>query len=232
LSALAGRVAKATATLFTALLTACASGPIVPEWQIDSKAAMDRATAAYLEGDSRVEQAEWARVRRILSATGRPDLLADAELRHCAARVASLANLDGQPCAGFETLRADATETQMAYAAYLAGHATPTMLALLPAAQRTVAAATTPDAQAAALRAVADPLSQLVAAGVLLQTGKASPTTLELAAATASAQGWRRPLLAWLGVQALRAEQAGLAAEAARLHRRMALVDGNSTKKP
>ena len=37
---------------------------------------------------------------------------------------------------------------------------------------------------------------------------------------------WRRPLLAWLGVQAQRAEQAGATDEAQRLRRRMALAAG------
>jgi hypothetical protein len=41
---------------------------------------------------------------------------------------------------------------------------------------------------------------------------------------TASAQGWRRPLLAWLNVQAQRAEQGGDSEEAARLRRRIALT--------
>ena len=41
---------------------------------------------------------------------------------------------------------------------------------------------------------------------------------------TASAQGWRRPLLAWLGVQQRLAQQNGQAEEAARLRRRMDLA--------
>jgi hypothetical protein len=45
---------------------------------------------------------------------------------------------------------------------------------------------------------------------------------------TASSQGWRRPLLAWLGVQAQRAEQAGDAEEAARLRRRIAITEGRT----
>jgi len=61
---------------------------------------------------------------------------------------------------------------------------------------------------------------------VLFQAGKASPAMIALAADTASAQGWRRPLLAWLKVQALRAEQAGEADEAQRLRRRLELVQG------
>ncbi|MBL8339797.1 MAG: hypothetical protein JNM97_23735, partial [Rhodoferax sp.] len=60
----------------------------------------------------------------------------------------------------------------------------------------------------------------------LLQTGRADPAVIALATETASAQGWRRPLLAWLGVQAQRAAAAGDGAEAERIRRRMALVTG------
>jgi hypothetical protein len=45
-----------------------------------------------------------------------------------------------------------------------------------------------------------------------------------VAADTASEQGWRRAVLAWLGAQALRAEQAGATEEAQRLRRRIALA--------
>jgi len=47
---------------------------------------------------------------------------------------------------------------------------------------------------------------------------------ITLAVDTASAQGWRRPLLGWLKVQALRAERAGDADAAQRLQRRIDLV--------
>jgi hypothetical protein len=48
---------------------------------------------------------------------------------------------------------------------------------------------------------------------------------MALAADTASAQGWRRPLLAWLLARAQRAEQAGNVEEAAALRRRVAVVE-------
>lgn len=182
---------------------------------------MERSVAAYMEGNSRVEAAELARARSELSRTGRADLLGTAELLHCASRVASLVF---EPCAGFESLRGDATQAQRAYADYLRGQVQPEGIPLLPQAQRAAAAG---DAGAGALKSVADPLSQLVAAGVLLQTGRASPPVIALAIDTASSQGWRRPLLAWLGVQALRAEQGGNAEEAARLRRRMAITQGS-----
>ncbi|HPM67155.1 MAG TPA: hypothetical protein PLX45_12925, partial [Piscinibacter sp.] len=56
------------------------------------------------------------------------------------------------------------------------------------------------------------------------RAGLAAPAAIALAADTASAQGWRRPLLAWLEVQARLAERAGANDEAQRLRRRIALV--------
>ncbi|MEO5607112.1 MAG: hypothetical protein ABIR13_05980 [Polaromonas sp.] len=209
---------KLSAVLAGALLAACVSGPAPFDWQLEAQGAMQRSVAAYLEGNSQVEMAELARARSQLSRTGRADFLANAELLHCAAHVASLVF---QPCAGFEALRLDATPAQHAYADYLRGQASAQDVSLLPEAQRAAASA-----GAAALVGMADPLSQLLAAGVLLQTGRASPAVIEQAINTASRQGWRRPLLAWLGVQAQRAEQGGDAEEAARLRRRMAITEG------
>jgi hypothetical protein len=100
------------------------------------------------------------------------------------------------------------------------------MVPLLPPAQRAVAAGQGGPADVAALKAMDEPLSRLVAAGVLFKAGRASPEVIALATDTASAQGWRRPLMAWLGVQLQRAEQAGAADEAARIRRRLAVVQG------
>jgi hypothetical protein len=203
--------------MLPALLAACASdAPRLPDWQFEAKGSVDRATAAYLEGNARVEAAEMARARSQLSRSGRADLLANAELAQCATRVASLVF---EPCAGFEKLRADATPAQRAYADYLLGKGSPEIAALLPEAQRAVAAGST------ALPAGADALSQLVAAGVLLRTNNASPPVIAQAVERASAEGWRRPLLGWLGVQRRLVEQGGDSAGVARIDRRIALIE-------
>ena len=57
-----------------------------------------------------------------------------------------------------------------------------------------------------------------------MRSGRASPEVVALAIDTASAQGWQRPLLAWLTLQALSADQAGATADAERLRRRIKLV--------
>ena len=201
------------------LLAACSSGPKPADWQLEAKGAMDRSVAAYLEGNSRVEAVELARARSEISSTGRIDLMARAELRHCASHVASLVF---EPCTGFEKLRQDAPQAERAYADYLAAKLQPADAALLPPQQRAALAGGDE-----ATKSITDPLSQLVAAGVAMQAGRASPAVVQLAVDTASSQGWRRPLLAWLGVQLALAEKAGASDEAARLRRRIGLAQGD-----
>ncbi|MES2932354.1 MAG: hypothetical protein V4805_02560 [Pseudomonadota bacterium] len=203
------------------LLAACA-GKSAPDWQMNAKTSMERATAAYLEGNVRVEAQEFNLARSEVSRTGRADLMARAELTRCASRVASLVI---EECEGFKKLRADAAAPERAYADYLSGRIKPQDIALLPAQHRTVAGASSDTAATAALQSIEDPLARLVAAGVLFSSNRATPTVLTVAVDTASTQGWRRPLLAWLGVQLLRAENANDAIEAERLRRRIALTE-------
>ena len=207
-------------------LSACSTTPPPPDWQMNAKDSLDRSVAAYLQGNSRVEAVEFTRARAELARTARADLLARAELTRCAARVASLVF---EPCAGFTALAQDASASERAYADYLAGKIDAKDAALLPEQHRAVASATaTASAPAAAVAGIADPLARLIAAGVLMQGARAEPAVMVLAVDTASAQGWSRPLLAWLNVQLLRAEAAGQVDDAARLRRRIGLVLGTA----
>ena len=215
------RIATGLAAL---LLAACANNPPPPDWQKSARVASERAVAAYLVGNARAETVELQRARNEVARTGRADLMARVELTHCAAQVASLVF---GPCAGFEPLRADAPAAERAYADYLLARAVSADIALLPVSHRAVAAGASNDApNSAALSAVADPLTRLVAAGVLFEASRANPQVIAIAIDTASSQGWRRPLLAWLNVQLQRAEQAGASDEVLRLRRRIELVQG------
>ncbi len=209
---------KALAVLAAvALLAACGSKPQAPDWQVAAHGALERYEQAWLAGDTRVADAEFARARRELSATGDAALVARAELTRCAVQVASLAVA---PCAGFEPLRPDAPAAERAYAGYLAGERVDADL--LPAQHRAAAR----DGTAASVGAIGDPLARLVAAGVQVRAGRGTPDLLQLGADTAAERGWRRPLLAWLGAQLRVAEQGGQADRAAALRRRIALVAG------
>ncbi len=217
-------------TLCMALtLAACSNTPPPPDWQLNAQSSLQRAADAWLSGHSAIEAVEFARARSEVARTGQPERLARVELLRCATRVAALVF---EPCTSFQALALDAAPAEHAYARYLAGQAQAADAALLPPTQRPLAQATaqaaastpTQAAQEAALARIPDPLSRLVAAGVLLQRGNASPAVVALAADTAAAQGWRRPLLAWLQVQQAQAQAQGLRDEVARIQRRMDLV--------
>lgn len=203
-------------------LAACSSGLVAPDWQADAHSALGRFTSAYLSGNSRLAESDFVRARSELARTGRFELVARAELVRCAVRVASLEfnefnELD--ECPGFAVLARDASAAELAYAAFLSGH--PADPALLPPYYRAVL-----DGGNVALDSIEAPLPRLIAAGVLLRSGRLAPADIELAVDTASAQGWRRPLLAWLGVQAQLAEKTGDHEMAARARRRGELVSG------
>jgi hypothetical protein len=62
---------------------------------------------------------------------------------------------------------------------------------------------------------------------VVLRRGQLAPVDIKLAVETASAQGWRRPLLAWLGVQAKHADSQGDHMAAGQARRRSELLTDN-----
>ncbi|MBS0293526.1 MAG: hypothetical protein JSS01_13535 [Proteobacteria bacterium] len=207
--------ATALVAVLATALAACGSQPPLPDWQMNAHGAAERATAAYLAGNDRVAQQEWTRARAEVASTGRPELLARVELMRCAAQAASL---DGGACPAFEPLRQDATPQERAYADYLSGGLMPAQLALLPLAQRSAAA------NVNAIGNITDPLSRLVAAGTAVQSGRATAQLLVLASDTAAAQGWRRPLLAWLLLRVRQARADGDEQLAAQLQRRLTIV--------
>jgi len=198
------------------LLAGCASKPAPPNWQPNAKDALDGFTEDYLRGNTGAANAEFARARRETSSTGRADLVAQVELVRCATLAASL---EFDDCPGFAALAPDANAQQRAYAAYLAGRWEGLDGAALPEQHRPVVAT-------GSIAAVADPLARLVAAGALFKAGRIRPADIAAATETASNQGWRRPLLMWLGIQAQRALAAGDKAGVERIERRIALASG------
>lgn len=201
-------------------LAACSSRPSQPDWQIEARGSTERFVTAYLSG-GRAADAEWLRTRQSLASTAEPQQLARAELLRCALQVASL---DWQPrCEGFEPWRSSASAAERAYADHLLGRR-PEKEMDLPLAQQRVASQ-----GAAALPGLEDPLSRLLGAAVLLRSGRVPPqeqgSLIQRAVDTASAQGWRRPLRAWLGLQLGQAQAAGRSEEVVRIRQRLAVLE-------
>lgn len=201
---------------FALLLAACGSGPVQPDWQNDAHQSLNNFSAAYLSGKTRLAEVEFQQARSELARTGRLDLVARAELVRCGVQLASL-ELD--ECPGFAALAPDAGEAERHYADFLHGKAVDP--SLLPAQYRAVAGQ-----GKGALTAIKPPLSRLIAAGVLLRRGHLSAADIAIAVDTASAQGWRRALLAWLEIQARQAESFGDHETAASARRQAELAGG------
>lgn len=203
------------------LLAACAGGPMPPEWQSQSHASLERFRQQYLEGNSRLAERSFAEAKAAVAATGRPELAARAELVRCALATAAL---DSNACAGFDAIRNEATADDQAYRAFLSGQWQAQDVTRLPSQYRAVASARDEAARNNAMQWIADPVSRLVAAGALFRLAQLSPEGLDIAVGTASAQGYRRPLLAYLNVQAKRAEAAGDSAVLESIRKRIDLV--------
>jgi hypothetical protein len=207
------KASRSFAVCAAALLTACAgSAPPAPDWQSNAHLALKNFETAYLQGNARAADAEFARARAEVSSTSRAALVARVELARCAVRTASLAF---DECPGFAALAADAEAADRVYAEYLAGRWQGLDPNRLPEQHRQVVAggALPPD-----------PLARLVAAGAALRANRITPAEISSAVEAASAQGWRRPLLAWLGLEEKRADGAGDSEGAARIRRRMDLI--------
>ena len=197
-------------------LAGCAGNRMIPDWQINAHGALKSSIMAYLVGNSKLATIEFSRARREISNTGRADLMARAELMRCAAQVASL---EFNNCEPFQMMLQDAAAEERAYADYLEGNWVGLDTELLPAQHRAVLTVT-----GGTLNAIEDPLSRLVAAGVLLRKGILAPEDITIVVQTASDQGWRRPLLAWLGVAIRRAEQSNDKEEVLLIQRRINLI--------
>ncbi|MDD5030021.1 MAG: hypothetical protein PHH58_11055 [Rhodoferax sp.] len=222
---------KSISLCLAMLLSACASAPPPPDWQANALASLNQFTQAYLDGNLRVADAEFSRARLELARTGRPDLLARLELVRCAVQVAALV---WTPCTGYLALAMDAAAPERAYADFLRGHWQGIKVQLLPVQYQPLVAqvqheAATPDSATPAngrLGSINDPLARLIAAGSLLQIEQLTQADSALAVDSASSQGWRRPLLAWLGVTLKQAQFSFDTAAAQRIRRRIDAVLG------
>ncbi len=204
--------------LVVLLLAGCAGGRSAPDWQANAHVALAAHVSAWFAGRDRVAAQELDTARREVARTGDATQLARVELTACAARLASL---ETGECPAFTPLSQDADAGAHVYAAYLAGRWQGLDAQQLPAAQQAVVSTT--DALAT-VQAITDPLARLVAAGALLRAGRLPPQGIALAIDTAAQQGWRRPLLAWLGFDRERLAAAGDKTGAAARQRRMDIV--------
>lgn len=186
-------------TAFT--LSACGGGTSVPDWQIDAQTATQRYTRYFLAGQVQRAEASFTQARKAVAATGNINAVSHIELVRCGLQTATL---DFSPCTGYNQLAALASDpADAAYARFISGDWQGLNRALLPPQYAAFAAATAPNPVETQrlIRAINDPISRLIATGLSFRRGRMDDATLQAAIDTASAQGWRRPLLTYLKLQ-------------------------------
>lgn len=185
--------------ILLSMLAACSSGPAVPDWKIDTQTGIVRYTQYYLEGRSKLAAASFAKARAATAATGDIAAVAHLELVKCGVQTAAV---DPAPCQAYTELAANATNAgDAAYYRFISGDWQGLDSANLPAQYAPLVSQSTADGINPLLQHIDDPLSRLVASGVAVKRNQFNLKTLQIAADTAAAQGWRRPLLAYLLLQ-------------------------------
>jgi hypothetical protein len=209
------------------LLSACGSGgPPPPDWKTDASDLIERYQKHALLGENTLAERYF---QQAITATGGAGRVADTArlwLVRCATRRAML--IDDACTEYAELARIEPDAADDAYYQFLTLRWEATNIALLPQQHQEWASAPA-GARRTLLAQIDDPLARLLDASLLVMRQEADADTLTLATETASAQGWRQPLLTYLKLQEKQAKTQNNAAELARLTRRIQLVEQSLT---
>lgn len=212
-----------------ALLTACSSGRPTPDWKVNAADLIERYQKHALLGENTLAERYFQQAITATGGAGRVTETAQLWLVHCATRRAMLIDdncAEYVQLAGIEPHAANA-----AYFQFLTLQWESVDIALLPKQhQRLVSAPAA--ARPALLSTIGDPLARLLDASLLVMRQEADTSTLDLATAAASDQGWRQPLLTYLKLQHKQATARGNASEITRLALRIQLVEQSLIKQP
>jgi len=205
------------------LLAACgSSGPPPPDWETDAADLIERYAKHALRGENTLAERYFQQAIAATGGAGRVAETARLWLARCAVRRAMLID---DACAEYADLATvETTPADRAYFRFITLDWNGIDPALLPAQHRDLAAAL-PDRRRDVPARVTDPLARLLEASLLVMRREHDASILELATETASAQGWRQPLLTYLTLRRQQAETAGQQELADRLTRRIRLVE-------
>ncbi|MEW5908770.1 MAG: hypothetical protein AB1659_03120 [Thermodesulfobacteriota bacterium] len=208
------------------LFNACAGSGTYPEWKIRSKDSLERFQHLFLQGNDRLAGSEFEKAGSEIAKTGNLKIAAQAGLVRCAMRVASL---DFAPCTDFVRFEKEVGAEEIAYFHFIEGNWDQADLRRLPDQYRPLLRAADTAKLNRAAQQIQEPVSRLIAAALLFKKGRIEPETMSVALETASDQGWRRPVLAWLMVMLRRAEASGDAEGVEHLKNRIKLVSGSDS---
>ncbi len=185
--------------IFALFICACWSAKPIPVWKDKAYMHLDDYKTSFLAGKEESTEPHFIKARREIAASNDLGLLTIAYLTKYALHTASLENFDTSDFAKLYKLEPNPSD--MAYCHLLKGNFTAVDMKVLPYRYAGVLkAALARDLTMAAreITAIDDPLSRLIACGVCVKYLPSDETILQTGISTASANGWRRPLWAYL----------------------------------
>jgi hypothetical protein len=180
-------------------LTSCYSPGYVPVWKENATRYIETYKMQFLKGIEDESGPHFVKAINEASSGNDFYLLSTLYLTKYALHTASLERFDTSDFARIHRLEPYAAN--MAYCHFLKGNFRAIDLQVLPSCYKgVVIAALSKDLKSAIreLNAIDDPLSRLIACGAWVQYMPYDDSILQTAIATSSAQGWRRPLFAYL----------------------------------
>ena len=193
------------------ILTACGSGgPPPPDWKSDSADLIERYKKHALQGENTLAERYFLQAINATGGAGRVSETARLWLVHCATRRASLIDDDCHEYA--ELAKTQTTAEDRAYYQFVTLKWDGLDTTKLPPHYAALVKSD-PTRMKGQIATIEDPLSRLLASGLVTLRKQADAATLLLAAETASAQGWRQPLLVYLKLLQKQVLEQGLLTE-------------------
>ena len=190
---------KPLSFIIVLMICACGATTPIPVWKDNAYRQLDEYKTSFLTGKEASTEPHFIKARREIAAGNDLSLLTIAYLTKYALHTASLESFDASEFA--KLYRLEANPSDMAYCHFLKGNLSAVDLKVLPSRyQGVMKAVPGKDATLAAreIAAIDDPLSRLIACGVWVRYMPYDESILQIAIGTASTNGWRRPLWAYL----------------------------------
>ncbi len=181
------------------LLAGCSTSKPAPNWLSAGYNQLDNYKKHYLSGQEKIAALEFTDALKEIKKSGDLEILGRAQLIRMAVQTATLQDLTNAEYRKIEAVHPSPGNSN--FYAFLQGALAQVDAKLLPSQYLGVVETFRRPGKGERLRAIEqmeDPLSQLIAAGILVRMGEDNEALLQKAVATASAEGWKKALLAYL----------------------------------
>ena len=181
------------------LLAGCGASKPAPIWLSAGNSQLDNYKKHYLSDQDKIAAIEFNDALKEIKKSGDLELLARTHLIRMAVQTATLQDL-----VSAEYLKIEAVHPSPAnrnFYVFLQGEIAQVDAKLLPAQYLGFVETLRRPGEGERLRAIEqmeDPVSQLIAVGILVRMGQENEAALQRAIATASAEGWKKALLVYL----------------------------------